>query len=53
MDNTFVIVKHRDYISLFYKGKFICNCDNMKEVREEMKNVENKDTKYTTKIIDK
>ena len=51
MNNTFTIVKHRDYISLYYKGRFVCNCDNMKEVREEMKNVENKDTKYVTITI--
>ena len=34
-NDIFTTVQHRDYISLFFLGKFICNCDTWSEVEEE------------------
>ena len=35
MKDIFTIKRHRDYITLFFLGQFICNCDNDNEVEEE------------------
>ena len=37
--DIFTTKQHRDYISLFLLGKFICNCDNWKEVEEEKERI--------------
>ena len=37
--DQFETKSHRDYITLYYKNEFICNCDNWKEVEEEKHNI--------------
>lgn len=53
INNGFYIKRNRDYITLYYNGKFICNCDNYREVEEEKKNVEKENKIYSTMVLTK
>ena len=33
--DIFTTKQHRDYISLFFLGQWVCNCDNWSEIKEE------------------
>lgn len=37
--NIFTTKQHRDYITLFFMGQFICNCDSWDEIEEEKLNL--------------